>query len=656
MIRSDKMRMKALVGVLLLCLVLAIISSSIAQSPQFKVKFFVRGTDGALDNKIVKTDRGDYIGDLNYLSNIRPDSCAGDAENFEQRDVGAISYLPSVITVTVEDTDRDGNLDDFCVHKICIYKEGELIAWSKEKDISFGDNQPGCVRSYDFHVTAGQDNDKCSKGVNCASDKACDYGCNRFCDRKCDEECTDAADYDECYSNCYHNCYSNDCYPACYAKSYLSCVDEYCTEECSKGVNCASDKACDYGCNRFCDRKCDEECTGAADYDECYSNCYHNCYSNDCYPTCYAKSYPRCVDEYCNGQDNDKNLKAGLIVAMIALLSLIIYWKATVSRRARKRGYESKIEVYKAKAQKRKEEIIGKKELIKPEHLPLIGGCVGGLIGILFSLILQIQNEVFVLLNTLILGTITGCAYGWITAKIFSEDISNIKKGVVIGGVIGAVSGVHPISLSVFVFGYGFSLVYLLLLSSVDEDYWPLRGKSIEKRKAWSISIVSGAVFGAVFGGILWKAEGFIGGMIVGAIPGINIGFGFILGSFLGAAIMESVAIQLAVPVFLIPLLAIAGYFMGKKFGEKEEYVEWMRSGYDKVVQELSSLYSLYKLLLIAYFVITAVLIMLSFWAFIQSFISMITPFLTYSNMMRIVVVGVVIYIVVNVLRILRKK
>ena len=95
MIRSDKMRMKALVGVMLLCLVLAIISSSIAQSPQFKVKFFVRGTDGALDNKIVKTDRGDYIGDLNYQSNIRPDSCAGDAENFEQRDVGAISYLPS---------------------------------------------------------------------------------------------------------------------------------------------------------------------------------------------------------------------------------------------------------------------------------------------------------------------------------------------------------------------------------------------------------------------------------------------------------------------------------------------------------------------------------------------------------------------------------
>jgi len=151
------MRREVLVGILLLCLALIFISSSIAQSPQFKVKIFVRGTDGALDNKIVKTDRED-IGDLNYQSNIRPDSCAGDGENFEQRDVGAISYLPSVITVTVEDTDKDGNLDDFCVHKICIYKEGELIAWSKEKDISFGNNQPGCVSSYDFHVTAGQYN------------------------------------------------------------------------------------------------------------------------------------------------------------------------------------------------------------------------------------------------------------------------------------------------------------------------------------------------------------------------------------------------------------------------------------------------------------------------------------------------------------------
>jgi len=63
------MRREVLVGILLLCLALVFISSSIAQSPQFKVKIFVRGTDGALDNKIVKTDRGD-IGDLNYQSNI----------------------------------------------------------------------------------------------------------------------------------------------------------------------------------------------------------------------------------------------------------------------------------------------------------------------------------------------------------------------------------------------------------------------------------------------------------------------------------------------------------------------------------------------------------------------------------------------------------
>ena len=120
---------------------------------QFKVKIFVRGTDGPLDNKVVKTDRGDYIGNLNYWSSIRPDYCGGDAENYEQREVGTISYLPSVITVTVEDTDRDRNLDDFCVHEIHIYKEGDLIAWSKEKDINFGDNRPDCVSSYDFYLT-----------------------------------------------------------------------------------------------------------------------------------------------------------------------------------------------------------------------------------------------------------------------------------------------------------------------------------------------------------------------------------------------------------------------------------------------------------------------------------------------------------------------
>jgi len=84
------------------------------------------------------------------------------------------------------------------------------------------------------------------------------------------------------------------------------------------------------------------------------------------------------------------------------------------------------------------------------------------------------------------LGSIIGCAYGWVTAKIFSEGSSissDIKKGVTIGGTFGALFGLHLVSFGVFVFGYGFSLVYLLFLSSVDEDYWPLRGKSIEKGK-----------------------------------------------------------------------------------------------------------------------------------------------------------------------------
>lgn len=152
-VEGNSMWREVLVGILLVYLILGLISSSIAQSSQFKVKIFVGGTDGALDNKIVKTERGDYIGNLNYQSKIRPDSCGGDAENFEQRDVGTISYLPSIITLTIEDTDGDGILDDFCVREIRIYKEGELIAWSKEKDVSFGDNQPGCVSSYDFHVT-----------------------------------------------------------------------------------------------------------------------------------------------------------------------------------------------------------------------------------------------------------------------------------------------------------------------------------------------------------------------------------------------------------------------------------------------------------------------------------------------------------------------
>ena len=450
---------------------------------------------------------------------------------------------------------------------------------------------------------------------------------------------------------------------------------------------------------------------------------------------------------------------------------------------------------------------------IKPEHSPLIGGFIGGLTGILFSLILR--NESFIILNTLILGTITGCAYGWITAKVFSEVKiirSSIKKGIAIGGVIGALFGLNPLSFGVFVFGYGLFLVYILLVGIGLEIVGYEEGS--DDWKLWIIFMFSGGIFGAVLGAILWGVEGLIAGVILGAIPVANLVFVFILGSFIGAGIMQSEIVQLALftPLFSILLFAIAGYFAGKKtvaekikmkMGEKIEEVPTaeegggdMTAGYEVKREEvkkekapisaeergrryvmagvcwfaisfflflildlattpsygkgglllilsiftilpgtcallgmgarafkrseertrvrgaknilyfgifwfvfwlfvgwidslvigeempglaflftitlpgtavislisrwsvrgLKNIYGkIYKRSFIAFTSITGVVMVIIFWVPLLNFFYEITPFLTYSNVMRIVVVGVVIYIVVNVLRILRK-
>ena len=251
------------------------------------------------------------------------------------------------------------------------------------------------------------------------------------------------------------------------------------------------------------------------------------------------------------------------------------------------------------------------------------------------------------------------CVYGWVTANIFPEcrnSSKGIKKGVVIGGGIGALLGLHPISFGIFVFGYGFSLVYLLF-AGFALDILPTTWRIMKETKGRTIErmyMISGAIFGAVFGAILWGVEGFVGGIILGAIPGINIVFGFILGSFLGTAIMKSIAIQYALftPIFLIPLLAIAGYFVGKIVKEREKYVEWMESGYDNVVHKHSSLF---RLSLTAFAIVIAIVIVLSSWASILAFISVVIPSLTYPNVMRIVVVAVVIYVTVSVLRLVIK-
>ena len=282
-------------------------------------------------------------------------------------------------------------------------------------------------------------------------------------------------------------------------------------------------------------------------------------------------------------------------------------------------------------------------------HLPLVGGFIGGSMGFLFSMIFYFRVPIFVILNTLILGTVIGGTYGGITAKIFSRYRSlknDIKKGVAIGSVLGALLGLHVISFGIFVFGYGFSLFYLLIAAIVDENRWPLRGKLIKKWKALTTYLVPSATFGAVSGLILWGELGLIAGLIIGAIPGINIGFGFILGSFLGVAIMENIALRfvLFVPLFQIPLLAGVGYFVGRKIDSTRDPEGVFRRYFPT-----------HKTFFISFAIAMGVLILLSFLFFIVPSLS-ITPFLTYPYVMRIVVVAVSVYIGVSVFRVLTGK
>ena len=189
------------------------------------------------------------------------------------------------------------------------------------------------------------------------------------------------------------------------------------------------------------------------------------------------------------------------------------------------------------------------------KYSPLIGGGIG----VLFSLIFN-DSALVTTLNTIILGAIIGCIYGWITASIFSEKISNIKYGVLIGGTLGALFGLHYITFVIFVFGYAFFLVYIFLLAIgiVIEDFL-----GVGEVWSWIVFAILGGIFGGVFGAML-EGVGLITGVIFGAIPLINFVFAFILGGWLGVSIMEEIVYALHIPFSLIPTLAIAGYVVAK--------------------------------------------------------------------------------------------
>jgi len=82
---------------------------------------------------------------------------------------------------------------------------------------------------------------------------------------------------------------------------------------------------------------------------------------------------------------------------------------------------------------------------------PWIGIAVGGLI---CSIILTTtpSSSNYIMLNTIIFGTIFGCIYGWL--------IEESGKAIIIGGIVGGLFGLHPISFFSFVFGGVYIALY----------------------------------------------------------------------------------------------------------------------------------------------------------------------------------------------------
>ena len=211
---------------------------------------------------------------------------------------------------------------------------------------------------------------------------------------------------------------------------------------------------------------------------------------------------------------------------------------------------------------------------------PIISGIIGGVVG---SILLGFyQCVAFSVINTVIMGAIFGALYGRI---FFGKKL----KAIVIGGIVGGVCGLNAISLGVFIFG----ALYVFLNFAIT-DRWS---------GGWEWS--SGLCF--LFGLIIWLAMsisfvilGFydissspedinwykqfatvvsipIVGTLLMFIPYLNIVLGCIAGGIICWAFYGQLQHWISMPLFAVPTLSFAGYFIGCKIQQPKkakEYIE----------------------------------------------------------------------------------
>jgi DnaJ-domain-containing protein 1 len=219
----------------------------------------------------------------------------------------------------------------------------------------------------------------------------------------------------------------------------------------------------------------------------------------------------------------------------------------------------------------------------KTQSYPWIGSAIGGLIGLILFMTSSFNSN-YLILNTVAIGAIIGCTYGWIL-EIFAGSEDTKGLGLIIGGIVGSLFGLHLISLGCFAFGGAYLLVYL-----------------IENDRAWDFlpliitgnaSVIIGSLF-FMLTPILVDVPpqpfpkaiaGVFAFTLFGLIPYFNILWGIFWGGYFGYIVAEHIDSfsWLNAPLFVVPLFAFVGYGISRVISISEiKKEEWIRKKEDQ--------------------------------------------------------------------------
>ena len=226
----------------------------------------------------------------------------------------------------------------------------------------------------------------------------------------------------------------------------------------------------------------------------------------------------------------------------------------------------------------------------KAEAYPWIGVAIGIIAGILLSVIVRPHSN-YILLNTIVFGITFGCIYGY--------AIEKSNRAILIGGIVGCLFGLHPAPFFAFAFGGAFVVLHTLPDLIFKNTTWlGLLVIAIigEIMGLFSVIILSsiGYYFTHTSGPLIDTSDlRIVAFLVLAAIPYLNIIYGISVGGAFGICFGRYL---LPILLFPVPLLAFAGYGIGKIMNEKafkrvererkiREYKskmeQWKREGYD---------------------------------------------------------------------------